>query len=313
MAWIKDTYEALHPNSLERAACVTGKPVPMGGVRGRNLATGLGVLFGIREFLRINHGNATGITEGIKGKTFVIQGWGNVGSFSGKFMHEHGGKVIAVAEYNGAIYKEDGLDPELINRVKESSGSILGYPGAKVLKNGLEALEIPCDVLIPAALEGQITLDNADRIKAKVIAEAANGPVTAKAHDLLVKKGVIIIPDLLLNSGGVIVSYFEWLKNLSHVRFGRLTRQVEIKAKEEIVDLLENQFGRKLTVQEKGAFAWGADEEKLVRSGLEDTMIEACANVHRVAHEKKCDHRTAAYLISVEKIATDYEMAGIFP
>eukprot|EP00002_Diphylleia_rotans_P035118 TRINITY_DN762_c0_g1_i3.p1 TRINITY_DN762_c0_g1~~TRINITY_DN762_c0_g1_i3.p1 ORF type:complete len:462 (-),score=90.38 TRINITY_DN762_c0_g1_i3:192-1577(-) len=251
MAWIKDTYEALHPDELGAAGCVTGKPVPMGGVRGRNLATGLGVYFGIREFLKLNHGGFQGLTEGMKGKTIVIQGWGNVGSFSGKFVHEHGGRIIAVAEYNGAVIKEDGLDPEILNLTKEKTGSILNYPGAKVISNGLAALELPCDILIPAALEGQINKTNADRIQAKLIAEAANGPLTAAAHDILSKKGCIIIPDMLLNSGGVVVSYFEWLKNLSHVRFGRMTRQVEIQAKNEVIQLLESQFQRKLTPTEK--------------------------------------------------------------
>eukprot|EP00002_Diphylleia_rotans_P035116 TRINITY_DN762_c0_g1_i1.p1 TRINITY_DN762_c0_g1~~TRINITY_DN762_c0_g1_i1.p1 ORF type:complete len:321 (-),score=70.43 TRINITY_DN762_c0_g1_i1:207-1169(-) len=274
---------------------------------------GLGVYFGIREFLKLNHGGFQGLTEGMKGKTIVIQGWGNVGSFSGKFVHEHGGRIIAVAEYNGAVIKEDGLDPEILNLTKEKTGSILNYPGAKVISNGLAALELPCDILIPAALEGQINKTNADRIQAKLIAEAANGPLTAAAHDILSKKGCIIIPDMLLNSGGVVVSYFEWLKNLSHVRFGRMTRQVEIQAKNEVIQLLESQFQRKLTPTEKSSFAWGADEERLVRSGLEDTMIEACKNVHEVALQKKCDYRTAAYYISLEKIATDYEMAGIFP
>lgn len=224
MAWIKDTYEAMRSEDLNATACVTGKPVTQGGVRGRNEATGLGVFYAIREALSYaDDVKRMGLTPGIAGKRVVVQGFGNVGSFSAKFLHENGAKVVAIAEANGCLYNPEGLDIPALWEWKEKGNELNKFPGAKsIIIPSIEGLELDCDILVPAALEGQITKANAHKIKAKLIAEGANGPVTSDADNILFSKGVLIIPDILCNAGGVVVSYFEWLKNIQHVRFGRL-------------------------------------------------------------------------------------------
>ena len=228
MAWIADTYATFKYDDLNALGCVTGKPLGQGGIHGRTEATGQGVFFGIREALSSEEDmKALGISTGISGKRFIVQGLGNVGFYAAKFCSEGGGILVGIAEREGGIYNENGLDVEAVFKHRKDSGSILNYPGAKNYENSLSLLEAECDALIPAALENQITKDNAPRIKAKIIAEGANGPVTKEAEDILNQKKVLIIPDLFLNAGGVTVSYFEWLKNLSHVRFGRMEKRFQ--------------------------------------------------------------------------------------
>ncbi len=315
MAWIVDTYATFFPNELNAMACVTGKPVSQGGIRGRKEATGLGVYFGIREALSVSEDcEKWGLTPGVAGKTFVVQGFGNVGFHSCKFVHEAGGKIIAIAEWDGAIYSQDGIDPLALEAHRNKTGSILNFPGTTTMDK-YAALEMECDVLIPAALENQINKDNADRIKCKIIGEAANGPVTPEAEEILNKKGVYIIPDIYLNAGGVTVSYFEWLKNLSHVRFGRLGKRWDEGAGRNTITVLEQMTGRAATDAQKALIERGADELDLVYSGLEETMITAYHSIRNEFHGTPGipDLRTAAFVNAIKKIATSYSTLGVFP
>jgi glutamate dehydrogenase (NAD(P)+) len=258
---------------------------------------------------------AIGLTTGIEGKTTVIQGLGNVGYHTAKFFAEGGAKIIAIAEFEGAIYNENGLDYESVFQFRKATGSLLNYPGATNLPDSNAALELECDILIPAALENQITAKNAANIKAKIIGEAANGPVSADAEPILHKKGIIVVPDIFLNAGGVTVSYFEWLKNLSHVRFGRLTKRFEENSAETILRTLEEMTGKKATDIQRKQIVNGADEKDLVYSGLEETMINAYQEIRNTwKNTKGCeDLRSAAFAVAVKKIATSYELLGIFP
>lgn len=315
MSWIMDTYATFANGQIDAMGCVTGKPVSNGGINGRREATGLGVYYGIREACNYAEDmQKLGLTPGFKGKRCVIQGLGNVGYHTAKFFHEGGAKIIALAEYEGAIYNENGLDYEAVFQHRKATGSILNFPGATNLASSNDALELDCDILIPAALENQIHAENADRIKAKIIGEAANGPVTAEAEEILDKKGIMIIPDIYLNAGGVTVSYFEWLKNLSHVRFGRLGKRFEENMNNEILSAIESQIGKPFTESQRKSIARGADEVDFVYSGLEETMIEAYAEVRDTYKEfPGINMRTAAFIVAIRKIAVSYGSMGIFP
>ncbi|KAI8870847.1 glutamate dehydrogenase [Ramicandelaber brevisporus] len=312
MSWIMDTYRQFNPTDVNAAGSVTGKPVSQGGVRGRNEATGLGVFYGVREFLTFPEiQKATGLSGQMEGTTVAIQGFGNVGFWAAKFFESNGAKVIAIGERDVGAYDPNGLNIDQLFNFRKETGSFKGFPGIKVLDNPLSVLEVECDVLIPAALERQIGLRNVDRIKAKIIGEAANGPTTPAAHEKLVKRGVPVIPDLLLNAGGVCVSYFEWLKNHSHVRFGRMNRRWDEQGKSRLLALVEQNAGRKLTDAERRQVIHGAEEHELVYSGLEDTMIAACAETRATALEKNInDYRAAAMVNAINKIATVYEGTG---
>lgn len=317
MAWILDTYISFNPGEIDGAACVTGKPVSQNGIRGREEATGRGVYYGLKEAVSFKDDmSKLGLNTGMAGKTMVIQGLGNVGSYTGLIcQHEGDAKIIAVSEYEGAIHSEKGIDVAELIKFRKETGSILGFPGTKTLKDRNAALELPCDILVPAALENQINLNNASRIQAKIIAEAANGPVTSDAEDILNKKGIMVIPDMYINAGGVTVSYFEWLKNLSHMRFGRMEKRFNQQTYENIVDLVVRMTGKTLGQREKQFVARGADEIDLVRSGLEETMITAYQQIREVQKRKKKIEslRTAAFVSALNKIASDYVSRGIFP
>ncbi|KAJ3363798.1 glutamate dehydrogenase [Allomyces javanicus] len=312
MSWIQDTYRQFNVTDVNAAGCVTGKPISQGGVRGRMEATGLGVYYGVREFLTFPEIQAaTGITNGLKDTKIIIQGFGNVGYWAAKFFERNGAKIIGVAEREGGIFNENGLSVEALLQHRKQTGTFEGFADGTFTNDGKALLEAECDILIPAALEGQITTANASRIKAKIIGEAANGPVTPGAHDILVKKGVTIIPDLYLNAGGVTVSYFEWLKNLSHVRFGRLNKKWDEQGKQRLVELVEKEAGRNLTESERRNIIHGAEEHELVYSGLEDTMISAARETHATAVKNGVDHRTAAFLNAIHKISAVYEGSGM--
>ncbi len=316
MAWILDTYNSLTPEKLDAMGCVTGKPVPLGGVRGRAEATGRGVFFGVRE--ACSHAEdmkKIGLETGIEGKTFVVQGLGNVGYHSAKYFTEAGAKLVGVAEYEGSIQSDRGIDLEALMAHRSETGSILDFPGATNLPNRADALELDCDILIPAALEGQIHSDNVANIKAKIVAEGANGPVTADANDELLARGILIIPDMYLNAGGVTVSYFEWLKNLSHVRFGRMSNRFEANTNREILKTLEALTGRSVDEVTFRKLSVGAGEYDLVDSGLEETMVNAYNEIREISlhHGGDTDLRTAAYISSIQKIADSYLTMGIFP
>jgi glutamate dehydrogenase (NAD(P)+) len=316
MAWIVDTYQSLKPGEIDAAGCVTGKPISLGGVRGRKEATGLGVFYGVREVCLMPDVMAkVGLTVGIENKNVIVQGLGNVGYYTAKFFREHGAKVIAIAEYEGAIYCKDGLNEEDVFQHRKATGSILNFPGATNIEKSSDALEMDCDILIPAALENVIDGNNAPRIKAKIIGEAANGPLTPEADDIFAKKGVLVIPDMYLNAGGVTVSYFEWLKNLSHVRYGRLEKRFTENANMQILKQIEDLTGKQVTNAEKLVIAHGPDEIDLVHSGLEETMITATKEIMEIwnANPTIPDMRTAAYVCAINKVGTSYAELGIFP
>ncbi|MCO6510137.1 MAG: Glu/Leu/Phe/Val dehydrogenase [Aridibacter famidurans] len=316
MAWIADTYLAFHGEQIDALGCVTGKSIAQGGIRGRTEATGLGTFYGLREACSIKEDmDKLGFEPGLEGKTFVIQGLGNVGYYAAKFCTEHGAKLIGVAEYEGGIHKQDGIDLEALMAFRKETGSIVGFDGSTALEKREDALELECDILIPAALENQITKENAPRIRAKIIGEAANGPVTADAEQILEEKGVMIIPDVYLNAGGVTVSYFEWLKNLSHVRFGRMGKRFEQGAYDRILSIVERETGRTLTKEERASVARGADEADLVYSGLEETMISAYQHTREIfkSNPKVENLRTAAFVNAIDKVALCYHELGIFP
>jgi glutamate dehydrogenase (NAD(P)+) len=306
----------MHPGEVDAAGCVTGKPVSQGGVRGRTEATGLGVFYGIREICHMTDVmERLGLATGVEGKTVVVQGLGNVGFHSAKYFREAGAKVIAIAEWEGAIYNENGLHEEEVFKHRKSNGTILNFPGAKNLAINTDALELECDILIPAALENVINGQNAARVKAKIIGEAANGPLTPEADEILINKGTLVVPDMYLNAGGVTVSYFEWLKNLSHVRYGRLEKRFTENMNKHILGQMEELSGKKVDSVERKFIEHGADEIDLVHSGLEETMVTATREIMEVwkSNPEIPDMRTAAYVSAINKVATSYAELGIFP
>ncbi len=317
MAWILDTYQAFRHGEIDSIGCVTGKPVTQNGIRGRAEATGRGVFYGLRE--AVSYGDdmrKLGLTAGIAGKTMVVQGLGNVGSNTALISQQEGDvKIIGVAEREGSIHDPNGIDIEKLLAFRKETGSIVGFPGSKHIGDASAALELECDILVPAALENQITSDNAARIKAKIIAEAANGPVSADADPILLKKGIVIIPDFFINAGGVTVSYFEWLKNLSHHRFGRLENRFHHNQFEGLVAKIEEMTGKTVGDRERDFLTRGGTEIELVNSGLEDTMITAYQQIRETLrqHPEIQDQRTAAFVCSLKKIASDYISMGIFP
>jgi glutamate dehydrogenase (NAD(P)+) len=316
MSWIADTYLALAPHDVNGLGCVTGKPIAQGGVRGRTEATGRGVFFAIRE--AVNDAadmKKLGLSPGLDGKTAVVQGLGNVGFYAAKFLTESGVKLVGVAEREGSIADPNGIDLAKLVAHRAQTGSILGFPGAKDLPDRMSALELPCDILVPAALENQITEANCDRLQCKIIAEGANGPTTAVAGDRLYARGVMILPDMYCNAGGVTVSYFEWLKNLSHVRFGRMEKRFEERAYRKLLQAMQTMTGKTMTEDEIRGIASGPSEEDLVVSGLEETMITSYQKIRemRRKHNDKPDLRTAAFIVAIDMIAVTYGEMGIFP
>lgn len=316
MAWIADTYQAVTQNQIDALACVTGKPLSQGGIDGRTQATGRGLFFGVREALSSAENAAIfGLSPGLDGKRVIVQGLGNVGYWAAKNLQDGGATIIGIAEYEGGIYNKDGLNVDEVLHHRTSTGSILNFPGARNFKNSGVLLEQACDILVPAALENQINVGNAARIKAKMIAEGANGPVTAGAEDILLQNGVTILPDLYLNAGGVTVSYFEWLKNLSHVRFGRLAKRADESSYNRIVGMVERITGTSLSHSERQVLVHGADEADYVDSGLEETMISAFYEIKTVLETNKRvkDMRTAAFVTAIDRVAASYMELGIFP
>ena len=316
MAWIVDTYLALHPGALDGLGCVTGKPVTQGGVRGRKEATGRGLFFALREACSVAEDmKALGLTAGLEGKRVVVQGLGNVGYHVAKFCHEGGATVVAIAEYDGAVMNERGLDPDAVAAHRRDKGSILGFPGATDMHESAAALELDGDVLIPAALENVLTADNAPRIKAKIILEGANGPTTPDAETVFRKKGKMVIPDLYANAGGVTVSYFEWLKNLSHVRFGRMEKRLEERSEANLVKTVERLTGKTVSDDDRRLLVGGAGEEDIVNSGLEETMIVAYHGIRDIWKKEKGigDLRAAAFRSAIDKIGRSYMELGVFP
>lgn len=320
MAWIADQYARMNTTDINSRACVTGKPLHAGGIAGRVEATGRGVEYALREFFRHPEDKAAaGLTGSLDGKKVVVQGLGNVGYHAAKFLaEEDGAKIVGIIERDGALVSEDGLDVDAVRKWITNHGGVSGYAEATYVADGASVLEADCDILIPAALEGVINLSNAERVKASIIVEAANGPVTAGADEILRQKGVVIIPDLYANGGGVTVSYFEWVKNLSHIRFGRMQRRQEEGRHQLLVDELERLsadtgIGWSLTPNFKEKYLRGAGELELVRSGLDDTMRAAYQSMREVWHSREDVHdlRVAAYLVAIERVAASYRAKGL--
>lgn len=311
MSWMADEYQKLHPSDINAQGCVTGKPVHFGGVEGRVEATGRGVQYGLQELFRNPGDLSKANLEGkLEGKKIIIQGLGNVGYHAAKFLEEEdGARIIGIIERDGAILSESGLRVEEVFQYKKEHGKVEGFPESTFFKEGAKILEHPCDILIPAAMEGVVTQENAPRLQCKVLAEAANGPVTYEADQILNEMGILIIPDAYLNAGGVTVSYFEWLKNLSHVRFGRMDRRFAEAQNERVIELIESALGKTLDIQAKEKLLEGPNELNLVRSGLEDTMRQSYNEVKQQEdeNEKITDRRTAAYALAIRKIAEIYE------
>ncbi|TGD42005.1 Glu/Leu/Phe/Val dehydrogenase [Pseudotabrizicola sediminis] len=315
MAWIADQYKRMNTTDINGNACVTGKPIYAGGIQGRVEATGRGVQYALQEFFRHPEDKArAGLTGSLEGKRVIVQGLGNVGYHAAKFLSEEDGCIVtAIIERDGALQSDGGLNVEDVRQWMAKQGTIRGYPSAAFVEDGTHLLEAECDILIPAAMEGVIHKDNAANIKAPLIIEAANGPVTFGADEILRTKGVVIIPDMYANAGGVTVSYFEWVKNLSHIRFGRMQRRAEEARSRLLVEELERlsadqDLGWTLAPGFKEKFLTGSDELTLVRSGLEDTMRIAYQAMRKVWHERDDvdDLRTAAYIVSISRVAQAY-------
>ena len=309
MAWIADTYQQINHSDLNALACVTGKPITLSGLRGRTEATGLGVFYGLREACAREAEMARlGLTRGLEGKRIVVQGLGNVGGHAATFLENGGAKIICVIEHDGAIFREAGLHIPDVMEHRTQTGSIMGFSGAQDLPSSMLGLELDCDILVPAALENTIHAGNQQRLRARIIAEGANGPVTADADCTLSERGVMIIPDIYLNAGGVTASYLEWLKNLAHVRFGRIEQRFDQGAYHRIAGA----SGRKIEPPVLATLK-GADEIDLVHSALEDAMSSALAQLLEARGRHGTDLRTAAMIVAIDKIAACYGQTGIFP
>lgn len=313
MAWMADEYKRLNPSDLNPWACVTGKPVHKGGIRGRVEATGRGVQFGLQEAFRHPKDiKLAGMSGTLEGKRIIVQGLGNVGYHAAKFLSEEDGAlIVAVLERDGAILDDKGIDVNKLHAHIQKNGGVKGYPG--YVEDSLACVEAECDILIPAAMEGVITKHNADRVKAKMIIEAANGPVTFSADKILRERGCIIIPDLYANAGGVTVSYFEWVKNIGHIRFGRLQRRQEERKTKLMVTAIEGMVGKSFPQEVLDEIVAGPTELDLVRSGLDDTMREGYRVISEKWHsdERIPDLRTAAMMIALERIVASYHSLGI--
>jgi len=313
MAWIADTYRTLNPEDINHWSCVTGKPLSLHGIPGRREATGLGAVYGISQCLADPDAGHS-LSPGLDGKRVILQGLGNVGSHAGRELAEQGARIVGIAEIDAGLYDPNGLDLDDVARHRREHGGVAGYPAGQVFASSLETIEQPCDILVPAALEHQITVDNANRIQAKIIAEAANGPTTPDADRMLRRRGVTIVPDLYLNAGGVTVSYFEWIKNLSHVSFDRMLRRNSEMHNRRLLDTIEQQTGTRIEAATRSRLEQGPSERDIVYDALAQTMAESYDRISRLRRERELpDLRTAAYLYSLELVAQSYIELGLFP
>ena len=314
MAWIADEYRRIYPTDINALACVTGKPPQKGGLVGRSEATGRGVQYIIREFFRHedDYLNA-GFKSGLKDKKIVIQGLGNVGYHAAKFLQEEDAcRIICVMEHNGAILNDKGLNIETLKNYQLEHGTFEGYPDGTFEKNSADFLCMECDILIPAARENVIDASNASEIKAKLIVEAANGPITFEADEVLNKRNIIIIPDIMANAGGVAVSYFEWVRNLRHIRFGRLEKRRNAFQFDTLITAIETMTGKEMPEKFKHQFIEGASEIDLVRSGLDDMMREAYQKIRQSLIDHDIPNlRIAAYKTAIDRIAISYDSIGL--
>ncbi len=313
MSWMADEYKRLYPNDLNTWACVTGKPVSKGGIRGRVEATGRGIQYALQEAFRHPKDiEWCGLRGDLSGKKIIVQGLGNVGYHAAQFLsQEDGALIVAVMERDGAVIDQNGIDIDGLHKHIHDNGGVKGYKGYTPDSHGVLSME--CDVFIPAAMEGVITAANADEFKGKIIIEAANGPVTYSANEILCKKNVLIIPDLYANAGGVTVSYFEWVKNIGHIRFGRMQRRQHERQTQEMVAGIEEMVGKRFPAGRLERIIEGPTELDLVRSGLDDVMREGYQVISQKwnADARIPDLRTAAMMIAIERIRDSYSSLGI--
>jgi glutamate dehydrogenase (NAD(P)+) len=304
MSWIADTYQSMVKDDINALGCVTGKPVGQGGVRGRTAATGRGLFFSVRE--AVNDPKLMKklkMTTGLSDKRVIVQGFGNVGYHAAKFLQEGGATIVGIIEWDGAVVNPKGIDVESLKAHHAKKGSITGFAGAKTIKEGNSVLEHDCEILVPAALESQIHKGNAPKIKAKIIAEGANGPITSEAEPILLKKGILVMPDMFVNAGGVVVSYFEWLKNLDHVSPGKLSKKYDERSQKKLLEMMGFK-GNDSSVK-------GADEIDIVYSGLEEIMTSAVKESWNMAASKNLLFRDACLINGINKFYQCYKECGI--
>ena len=314
MGWILDAYKSSRPDDINHVACVTGKSVNHGGIKGRLEATGRGVCEALKEFFRHTDevSKAKMDSPDLNDQKIIIQGLGNVGLHSAKSLFATGAKIIGIAEKDGAIFNKEGINIIELEEYKQDKNTILGFPNTKKINTSSDLLTYDCDILIPAALENVITLKNVDSIKAKIICEAANGPVSYRADRKLKDRGTVIIPDIYANAGGVTVSYFEWIRNISHIRMGRLHKRYEEDRGEVILKALEQISPNKLSQDITNKLVHGANEEDIIASGLEDTMRVSFQEMLEIKSAYNLDdYRMAAYAIALKKIEKSYLELGI--
>ena len=315
MAWMADEYRALYPSDIDALACVTGKPATQGGIPGRRAATGRGVHYVVREFFAHPEDVARcGLEGSLEGKTVIVQGFGNVGFNAARYLVEDEGvRLVGVIDRGGAILSDAGLSPDAVAEHLGRTGGVKGFPGARFVADGASVLTAECDILVPAAVENQLTSGNAASIRAPLIVEAANGPVSFTAEQTLLQRGKVILPDLLVNAGGVTVSYFEWVSNVSHMRFGRLSRRLDIQRSRHIVEMIETTTGKPVPEALKAPLLRGTEELDLVRSGLEDTMRDAYRAMREtmLTADAIDDLRTAAFAVALEKVVRSYREMGL--
>jgi len=263
MEWILETYKTLKPDDINYRGCVTGKPLHRGGIAGRTEATGRGIEEVVREIFR--HEDVVkeaGLKNELKDNEIIVQGFGNVGSNLAKHLYNRdNAKIIAIGEFDGYLYNKKGIDINALIEFYKTNKTINNPKLGEFKNNPSELLELDCDILIPAALENAITIDNVDKIKTKLIIEAANGPISFEADQKLFEKGVMIIPDIYVNAGGVVVSYFEWVKDISHIRFGRVEKRFQEQKILDIIDLIDKKTNTKTDFDTIKKIIHGADEE----------------------------------------------------
>ena len=314
MEWILETYKTLKPDDINYRGCVTGKPLHRGGIAGRTEATGRGIEEVVREIFRHEDiVKEAGLKKELKDNEIIVQGFGNVGSNLAKHLYNRdNAKIIAIGEFDGYLYNKKGIDINALIEFFQKNKSINNPKLGEFKNNPSELLELDCDILIPAALENAITIDNVDKIKTKLIIEAANGPISFEADQKLFEKGVMIIPDIYVNAGGVVVSYFEWVKDISHIRFGRVEKRFQEQKILDIIDLIDKKTNTKTDFDTIKKIIHGADEEDLAFSGLEDSMRNAFIEIYNAKKQIKKSFRDSAYYVSLKKIRNFYTVEG-FP
>jgi glutamate dehydrogenase (NAD(P)+) len=314
MEWILETYKTLKPDDINYRGCVTGKPLHRGGIAGRTEATGRGIEEVVREIFRHEDiVKEAGLKNELKDNEIIVQGFGNVGSNLAKHLfNRDNAKIIAIGEFDGYLYNKKGIDINALIEYFQKNKTINNPKLGEFKNNPSELLELDCDILIPAALENAITVDNVDKIKTKLIIEAANGPVSFEADQKLFEKGVMIIPDIYVNAGGVVVSYFEWVKDISHIRFGRVEKRFQEQKILDIIDLIDKKTNTKTDFDTIKKIIHGADEEDLAFSGLEDSMRNAFIEIYNAKKQIQKSFRDSAYYVSLKKIRNFYTVEG-FP